>query len=95
MKGVLKGVGILMVICAVILYVIAGYVQEQAKPRTVTFGVVSNGTFSETGSGKIGGNSEAVEEMGWLKVIAVMSGIGGVGALIGSVVVKDEQEPQY
>ena len=84
MKGVLKGVGILLVFCAVILYVIAGYVQEQAKPRTVTFGVVSNGTYSETG-----------EEMGWLKVIAVMSGIGGVGALIGSVVVKDEQEPQY
>lgn len=95
MKRLLKGLGILLIVCAVIMYAIAGYVQEEAKPRAVTFGAVTNGVYTQTGSGTIGGSNETVEEMGWLKAISVMSGIIGAGAVIGSFAVKEEKGPEY
>lgn len=95
MKRLLKAVGILLIVCAVVLYAFAGYAQEEAKPRTVTFGAVTNGVYTQTGSGTIGGNDETAEEMGWLKAIAIMSGIAGAGAMAGSLIVKEEKEAQY
>lgn len=95
MKTLLKGLGILLVLCAIALYGIAGIVQDEMKPRKVTFGYVTNGEYTQTGAGTIGGSTEAVEEMQWLKGIAVMSGIAGVGMMVGSMTVQKKEEPEY
>ena len=94
MKTLLRGAGILLIICAIVLYSIAGYVQEEAKPRSITFGAVTNGVYTQTGSGKIGGNAKAAEEMQWLKGVAIMSGIVGAGMMVGSMVIKKQEEPE-
>lgn len=95
MKTLLKGLGILLTVCAIGIYLIAGYIQEEARPRSISFGAVTNGVYTQTGSGTIGGSTKAVEEMQWLKGIAIMSGIAGVGMIVGSMTVKKEEEPEY
>ena len=90
MKRLLKIVGIVLLICAIVLYFVAGHVQEEAKPRTVSFGIVADGGYMQTGSGSIGGNSEAVNEMQWLKVIAVMSGIAGASSIVAATFIKEK-----
>ncbi len=95
MKRLIRGTGIVLIICAVLLFMIAGMVQEEAKPNRVRFGIMTNGSFKETDSGYIGGNAEAAEDMEWLKGVAILSGIAGTGAIIGSFVMKDEEKPQY
>ena len=95
MKNLLRATGILLLICALILYAVAGFAQEENRPRTVTFGIMTNGVYTQTDSGLIGGNAKAVEEMNWLKGISVVSGIVGVCLTIRSIVIKKQEDPTY
>lgn len=53
-----------------------------------------DGVYTETNNGYMGRNEQGIEDMGYLKGIAVIAGITGVGALVGSSVIKEEK-PQY
>lgn len=91
MKGILKGAGILLIMCGVVLYLLAGAVQDRTKPQKVEFGYTTNGTYVQTGSGYLGGNAEGSKTMDSFKTMGVAAGIGGVVALIVSGTLRDEQ----
>lgn len=95
MKGLLRGVGFFLIIGSIVIYLCASYLQKDAEPREVRFGVVTSGQFLETGSGKIGGSHQAVREFKALKVIAVLGGLCGTGLCIGSVVIKTDSKVDY
>lgn len=95
MKKMVKSAGVILIVCAVLLFIVSAIVQEHTKPMKVTTGVIINGEFKATDSGYMGGNAGAKEDMGWLKGIAIMCGIAGAGTLIGSTTIKEEKESEY
>ena len=94
MKKLMKTMGIVCLVCSVLLFAIAGAVEDRAQGSKVSTGYMVNGTFVETESGYIGRNESAIEDMGWLKGISILAGIVGVGGIIGSSIIKEET-PQY
>ena len=95
MKQILKRSGIVLIICAVLLFACAAIVQEQTKPMKVTTGVMINGEFKATNSGYMGGNAKAQEDMGWLKGISVIFCLACVGMSVGSQFVNEDEKPEY
>lgn len=94
MKKMLRTMGLVCLICAVLLFAIAGLAEDKAQGSKVSYGVVLNGSFTETGSGYMGRNESAIEDMGWLKGISILTGLLGIGGIIGSAVINEET-PQY
>lgn len=90
MKQVLKVFGIILIICAIVMYICAGKIADSAKGSKVTSGYYRDGKFITTDQFTIGGNKEVVEEMGWAKKIAILSGVIGIGSLVGSTIIKED-----
>ena len=95
MKKILRGCAVVLLACAVVLFAVAGYVKEESKPIQVQTGVIIDGEYRQIGSGSMGGSQAASENADWMKAIAVVVCIAGVGALVESVIVKEENPPQY
>lgn len=95
MKKMLKIVGCVCIVCAILLFLIAGLGESAAQGTKVSVGYRVNGVYTETNSGYMGRNEQGIEDMGYLKGIAILSGVIGAGALVGSAVVKEEEPPQY
>ena len=95
MKKMLKISGAILVVCALLLFVIASMGEDAAQGVKVSVGYAVNGVYKETNNGYMGTNQQAIEDMGYLKGIAAIGGISGVGALVASAVIKEEEEPQY
>ncbi len=95
MKKLLKTLGCVLIACAVVLFVVAALGEDAAQGTKVSVGYQINGVYTETDSGYMGRNEQGIEDMGYMKGIAVLAGVVGVGALIGSGVVKEEEPPQY
>ncbi len=90
MKKILRGTGITLVICGIVLFFISGYVQKITEPKEVKSGYMSDGKFIQTDSGYIGGNEEGHEGSGQLKTISILLAVVGAVAVIGSCKVKEE-----
>lgn len=95
MKKILRGLGIILLVCGIVIYGIAAMAQKQTKGTTVRTGMIVNGQFVETDSGTIGSNPEGEKDMGFLKSIGMMSGVAGAVLTVGSLIVKKDEEPQY
>ena len=95
MKKVAKTLGIVLLVCGILLFIIAAIGEDAAQGTKVSTGVMINGEYTEISSGYMGQNAKAKEDMGFLKGIAVVSGLMGVGALIGSGFMKEETPPSY
>lgn len=95
MKKLLKILGCVMIVCAVLLFVVAAVGEDAAQGTKVSAGVVINGVYTEKNSGYMGRNQQGIEDMGYLKGIAALAGVVGVGALVGSAVIKEEEPTQY
>lgn len=92
MKKFLKYLGIVLLICGLGMYFIAGKAQEETKPNQVTFGyTTSSGQFVKTDSGYIGGNKEGYNTMGKLKGMGVISAVAGGVLLIGSYKMEEDE----
>ncbi len=90
MKKLSRGCGLILILCGIVLYLIAGVAQEETKPQQVTFGVMYGDTFSQTGQGTLGGNAEGYQTMGSLKTLGIVTGIGGLALLVISFATKGE-----
>lgn len=95
MKKIAKSAGIVLIVCAILLFVLAAVGEDGAQGTQVTTGVIINGEYKEINSGYMGYNAKAKEDMGWLKGIAVVTGLMGVGSVIASGSMKEEEKPQY
>ena len=95
MKKLLKISGAILIVCAVLLFVVASIGENAAQGTKVSVGYRINGEYTETNSGYMGRNQQGIEDMGYLKGIAAISGVAGIGALVGSTAVKEEEKPQY
>lgn len=90
MKHLCRGFGIVLLICGVLIYIIAGAGQEATEPNHVSVGYIADdGYFVETNSGYMGGNQEGHEEMGYLKGIGIIAGIAGGILLFASFKIKE------
>lgn len=89
-KRVLRLLGGFLVLGGIFLMVTAGKVAEASKPREIQTGYYSGGRFVATDTGYIGGNAQAEEDMGSLKVIGVMTMI--VGGVMFAVSFKAEED---
>ena len=90
MKIILKTMGIVCLLSAVLLFVVAGVIEDKAQGAQVSYGVIVAGNYKETGSGYMGRNESAIEDAGWLKGISVLAGFAGIGGLVGSAAIKEE-----
>lgn len=95
MKKMLKISGVVLIVCALLLYFAAGAGENAAQGTKVSVGYMANGVYKEINNGYMGRNQQGIEDMGYLKGIAVIAGIAGAGALIGSACTKEEEKPQY
>ena len=95
MKKLAKSAGIVLIVCAVLMFILAGIGEDAAQGTQVSTGVIINGEYKEIGSGYMGYNAKAKEVMGWLKGIAIVCGLMGVGSVIASGSMKEEEKPQY
>lgn len=95
MKKIVKIAGVVLIVCAVLLFIIAMIGDEAAQGTKVSTGVMIDGKYTEINSGYMGYNAKAKEDMGWLKGIAIISGLAGVGSIIGSGFIKEEDPPNY
>lgn len=101
MKGILKLCGCLGLIAALLFFVMAVVVDNQAQGTKVSTGAVVNGQYVEigsgymTGSGYNGTTKQAKEDVPWMKGIAIVSGIVSIGMLIGAASIGDDNNEQY
>lgn len=95
MKKICCVAGIILILCGVVLYLIAGAAQEEMEPREVKTGYSYNGEYVWTGKGYIGGNTEGQKDMGFLKGIGIAIGICGATALGVSFVFRDDDQDAY
>ena len=96
MKKVVRGLGVVLLVCAVILFGAAAAMKDASQGTYVSTGVIINGAYKEIGNGGyMGYNQEGVETAGMLQGIAVVTGLFGAGSIIVSVSMKDEEKPQY
>lgn len=95
MKKLLRGCGILLIVCGIGIMAISGKAKEAAKPNEVHMGVIINGQFTETSSGYMGGNQEAEEDMSYLFGIGAIAALGGSAMAIGSFAVKEQESADY
>lgn len=91
MKKALGIVAVVLIVCGGILYFIAGVVQEQTKPNDISYGAIINGEYSQFGSGQIGGNSQAQEDMETMKTTSVILMVGGVVMAIVALAMPREE----
>lgn len=96
MKKLMSIIGIILLVCGIMLYLIAGQMQEAVKPASVSFGYVSNGEYVVTSSGgTIGGNAEGYEQLESLKNVGILVGVAGAGLFMCSLFMKKEEKPAY
>lgn len=96
MKKVIRGIGVVLLVCAVILFLAAGEMKDASQGTYVSTGVVIDGVYKEIGNGGyMGYNQEGVETAGSLQGLAAVAGLFGAGLVVASVTMKDEQKPQY
>lgn len=95
MKKLAKSAGIVLMVCAVLLFILACIGEDAAQGTKVSTGVVINGQYQQISSGYMGYNAQAKEDMGWLKGIAVVAGLMGAGSVIASRTLKEDEKPQY
>lgn len=91
LKHVVRGLGIFFMVAGILLFVLAGQMQEELRPNRVTYGYVTGGQFTSTGSGYIGGNSEGVETMGTVKTLGGVCAVVGTGMVIASAFCNDKE----
>ncbi len=96
MKKLTLVTGILLLILGILLYIVAGSIQENAKPQQVSYGTVINGQYNETGSGTIGGSSENYKFGSQLKTWGIIAGIaGGILTLCSAAMEGDRNDNIY
>lgn len=95
MKGILKICGCIGLIGALLFFVLAIVVDDQAQGTKVSTGAVVNGQYVEIGSGYMGTNKQAKEDVTWMKGVAVVSGVLSVGMLIGAASIDDDNNSEY
>ena len=89
MKGILKGLGVLLIVCGLILVFVFTNTQESVKPNKISVGVMwENGEFSQMDSGYIGGNQQGYETMESFKGIGFMCCVAGAVAFGVSFAIK-------
>ena len=96
MKKVIRGAGIVLLVCALILFFAAGEMKDAAQGTYVSTGVMINGEFKQVGNtGYLGRNQKGVETAEMMQVLAVVAGLFGAGAITASVFMKNEEKPEY
>ena len=95
MKKLAKSAGIVLMVCSVLLFIVACVGEDAAQGTKVSTGAVIDGKYQEISSGYMGYDAQAMEDMGWLKGIAVVVGLMGAGSRIASYSLKDDEKPQY
>ena len=90
MKSFLRYFGIFFIIGGIFLYIIGGIVQDSNSGSRWESGVLINGNYTMTDSGIYGRDEKAIEEMGFVKLLGILMGVGGGIMFIASFAVKDE-----
>lgn len=84
--------GIVLIICGLMLYFIAGVQKDNMQPQEIKYGYVQDGKYIQTDSGFIGGNPEGEETMGALQIIGIMAMVGGGIMALASLAFKAQGE---
>ena len=95
MKKVARYGGIIVIVCALVLYLIAGNGYDNNKSTEVTGGIMVNGQFRPVASGSMGGSSQNRETFSTMQTFSlIFIGLGGFMFLV-SFVLKDEKNSPY
>lgn len=90
-KGIAIG-SLVLVICFLILGAVFKSTADRHKGVAVSTGIVTNGTYSATSSGRMGANSEKYNKLNSVgNVFFVLSGVMGVVCIVSFVGYKKEK----
>ena len=90
MKKLFRIIGILCIVCAILMFVLAAVGEETSNGVKVGTGVMIDGQYQRISSGNMGYNADAMEDMGILKGCAALVGVLGVGMVIVAALKKDD-----
>lgn len=93
MKKLIRGVGIVLLVCAVVLFFAAGALKDESQGTHVS--IMIDGTNKEISNGYMGYNQKGVDTAEMMQGLAVVAGLFGAGAIVASMCMKDEETPQY